>query len=149
MDQIHRLLQTRYAEHYAIRGSSSYALYPVVNEHTLSALELSLQVKKAELKCAWVGRNPTLAELAIRARNPDQDDYTIPISVDDTDGRLRSSAKSARDRANLWIKNVVLGRFPDVEDHGQTAVRLPSPELRAKHRGNLRIIESQTSRKNI
>jgi hypothetical protein len=147
ISELQRLLETKYDEFYEARGSSSFALYTVANGHTLPALEFSLQLKIAEAKYQKVfDRKAKLSELAVIASNPDAYQYDKAIEVNDDDARLRSAARAARDRANIWIKNVVLGRFPDNDFHEHKVVRLPSPEIRRMHLSNMRMINESIGR---
>ena len=138
--QIRMLLQPKFEEHYRIEGYSSKALYRVEDKHNLSALEYSLQLIIAERKFKQVFKKTGhLSQLAIIASSRSPSKYDKEPLVVDFGGRLKNAAKAGLDRGHAWIDNVVLGRFPDANNHedDRPASGIPTLERRRLHSGNL------------
>lgn len=137
--QIRMLLRPKFEEHYRNDGHFSKALYRVDDKHNLSALEYSLQLVISERKFQKLHKKAHLSQLAVIAYNPKSYQYDEEISIVDSGGQLKSSAKAGLDRAHIWIENIVLGRFPDGDNYeGDRPVSgFPTLARRRLHRGNL------------
>lgn len=148
LNELRLLLGPHFQQHAAAGGQIGKALYRPTRSNSLGSMERSLRaVKEYAAYTKEVGHAPTLAQTHVMAHTDGEIDYHSVTSPPDTDGTMRNAADAALKRADLWIKNIVYGNFPD-EYEGDPAVRnvsgMPTAERRALHELHLGNIKRGT-----
>lgn len=145
LKELRQLLGPRFRQHADEGGQIGKSLYRPMRTHSLQSLDLSLRATEEFMNYRKeLGYKPTLAETYVMAHMDGKIDYRKVTSPSDTDATRRNAARAALNRAELWIKNIVYGSFPD-DYKGDPATRavsgMPTAERRALHElhlGNMR-----------
>jgi hypothetical protein len=137
LNELRLLLGPHFQQHAAAGGQIGKALYRPKATHSLTSLDFSLRaIKRYRAYEQTMGRKPTSAQVYVMAPVDGEIDYHKVTSPPDTDGNMRSAARAALTRVELWIKNIVYGNFPD-DYAGDPATRnvsgMPTAERRALH----------------
>lgn len=146
LNELRLLLGPHFVQHANEGGQIGKALYRPRATHSLTSLDFSLRaMKRYTAYTQAVGREPTYAQVYVMAPVDGKIDYDKVTSPPDTDGNMRSAARAAVTRGELWIKNIVYGNFPDDFD-GDRATRnvsgMPTAERRALHRQHLEYMKT-------
>lgn len=141
LNELRLLLGPHFQQHAAEGGQIGKALYRPKAAHSLTSLDFSLRaIKRYRAYEQAVDEKPTYAQVYVMAPVDGQIDYHTVTSPPDEDGNMRSAARAAVKRAELWIKNIVYGNFPD-DFAGDPATRavsgMPTAERRALHERHL------------